>query len=110
MRPRNRWLVVVWCLLLSGAIANPLLNSASSPLSVRHGGEHVPVNETALPQDFDLSYFQYDYDPTVQLDSTENISRHGGLMLFHGLVMVVNYVFILPTSETRVQMDPQLCN
>jgi hypothetical protein len=100
MRPRTLWLLV-WCLLLSEAIADPLLNSPPSHLSARHGGEHVPVNETALPQDFDVSYFQYDYDPTVQMDSTETISRHGGLMLFHGLVMVVNYVFVLPTSETK---------
>jgi hypothetical protein len=108
MRPRT-WLVV-WCLLLSEAIAEPLSNPASSQLSARHGGEHVPINETALPQDSDVSYFQYDYDPAVQMDSTENISRHGGLMLFHGLVMVVNYMFILPTSETRAQIDRSFGN
>jgi hypothetical protein len=96
MRPRT-WLVV-WCLLLSEAIANPLLNPDSARLCARHGDEHVPSNETdLLPQDSDLSYFQYDYDPT---DSTETTSRHGGLMLFHGLVMVINYMLLLPTCET----------
>jgi len=97
------WLCLLSSLFLSVVIARPLLESASHQLSARHGDEHEPATEVDHPHDSEISYFQYDYDPTIQLISTENGSRHGGLMVFHGLVMVVNYMLLLPTSEVTFQ-------
>lgn len=88
---------VVSCLLLSGVSASPLIHSGSRVLSTRHGDEHATVNDTLLSQESDVSYFLYDYysqNSTAVLP--QDAPRHGGLMLFHGLVMVANYMILLP--------------
>ena len=90
-----RWLLP-WYLILSKALASPLLDTASHALSARHGDEHASMDEPQLPQDSEISYFQYDYDLTIE---PQDASRHGGLMIFHGLVMVANFMFLLPASE-----------
>lgn len=97
--PPSAWLLLC-CLFLSGTLASPLLDPVSQTLSKRHGDEHAHVNETQLPQDSDTSYFLYDYYPNPELDFPQDSPRHGGLILFHGLVMVANYMMLLPASET----------
>ncbi|KAG8810304.1 hypothetical protein FRC19_004631 [Serendipita sp. 401] len=95
-------------------------NAYGSQLSKRHGGgnsalEHIDEAEILQHHDENpISYYQYDFEGAVldtpadhnrssinataaaTVDEPPKTRRHGGLMIFHGLSMTINYLMVLP--------------
>lgn len=108
------FLLVAVCLVQSG-VGNPML--ASRELSKRHGDEAMEhgsgkplehIDEAEILQHHDpdpISYYQYDYEGAEPELSSEELtyirtdSRHGGLMVFHGLALTISYLMVLPIRQ-----------
>ncbi|KAG8786343.1 hypothetical protein FRC16_001751 [Serendipita sp. 398] len=98
-------------------------NAYGSQLSKRHGGgnsalEHIDEAEILQHHEENpISYYQYDFEGAVldtpadhnrssinataaaTVDEPPKTRRHGGLMIFHGLSMTINYLMVLPVCR-----------